>query len=155
MQSVDLFDFKSFDDELKALLEEVPERRKELHSRIADEIKSEVDKQINDSGLNDSSGRVKEWQTSHVGSGGGYAAVRATDKSIGDNSPGAITNYLENGHAIRSPSGNNKRYRPRIRKAYIDGYHFYKSAKNNVEARAIAIAEEYAKEIAERLEGEP
>jgi hypothetical protein len=153
MQSIDLTDLNSFDEDLKALLEEVPERRRELHERIADAMKEEVDFQIANSGLNDNSGRIKNWQSWHVGSRGGYAAVRASDKSIGDNSPGAITNYLENGHKIREPSENSKKYRPRIKTPYISGYHFYQSARNNVEWRAIAEAEEYVKEIAQRLEG--
>ncbi len=153
MQSVDLSMFEQFDNDLKALLDEVPGRRRELHEKIAEAIKQEVDTQISNSGLSDSSGKIKKWQESHVGSGGGYAAVRATDRTIGDNSPGAITNYLENGHAIRSPSENSKNYRPRIKTPYVDGYHFYQSARNNVEAKAISIAEEFADEIRQRLEG--
>jgi hypothetical protein len=153
MQSVDLSAFERFDDDLKALLEEVPERRRELHERIADAIKSEVDTQIANSGLNDSSGHVKDWQEQHVGSGGGYAAVRSTDKSTGDYSPGAITNYLENGHKIREPSGNSKNYRPRIIKPYVDGFHFYSAARNTAESKAIEAVDEYADEIAQKLEG--
>ncbi len=153
MQSVDFSGLAEWDKVLGDLLDEIPERRRELHEKIADVIKSEVDAQIIQSGLNDSSGRVKGWQEPHVGSGGGYAAVRATDSSVGDNSPGAITNYLENGHKIRGPSGNNPKYRPRIKKAYVDGFHFYSSAKNTVESKAIEAAEEYAKDIVEKLEG--
>jgi hypothetical protein len=153
MQNVDFSELISFDDELKALLEELPERRRELHARIGPVIKSEVDMQIAQSGLNDSSGRVKDWQGTHIGSGGGYAAVRATDKSTGKDSPGAITNYLENGHKIREPSGNSERYRPRIKKTYVDGFHFYKNARSEAEAKALEAAEEYVKEISEKLEG--
>ena len=153
MQSVDLTALKRFDDDLKALLEEVPERRRELHERIARVVEDEVRMQIGNSGLKDSSGRVKDWQEGHVGSRGGYAAVRPTSTSTGRNSPGAITNYLENGHKIRTPSGNSKHYRPRIKKAYVDGFHFYSSAKNTVESKVIAEAEKYVKEITERLEG--
>jgi hypothetical protein len=153
MQSVDLTDLEQLDKDLEALLEEAPERRKKLHEKIAEIIKSEVDVRIATSGLNDSSGHVKSWQEPHVGSGGGYAAVRATDKTTGDNSPGAITNYLENGHKIRQPSGNSKKYRPKIKKPYVDGFHFYTAARSGVESKAIAAAEEYVKEITQRLEG--
>ena len=153
MQRVDLLGIKQLDNILGTLLDELPGKRKELHEHIADIIKSEVDAQISSSGLNDSSGKVKGWQESHVGSGGGYAAVRTTDSGIGDNSPGAITNYLENGHAIREPSGNAKRYRPNIKKPYVDGFHFYESARRNAESRAIAAAEEFADKIRQELEG--
>ncbi|WP_029502496.1 hypothetical protein [Lachnoclostridium phytofermentans] len=153
MQSVDLSGLKQLDDDLEAIFNELPRKRRELHEKIADVIKSEVDIQITNSGLNDSSGKVKGWQDSYVGSGGGYAAIRATDKSTGANSPGAITNYLENGHKIRQPSGNYRKYRPRIKKAYVDGYHFYKTARGNVESKAIEAAEEFVQEITEKMEG--
>jgi hypothetical protein len=154
MQSVDLTGLNKLDKDLQEILDEFPERRTELHEEIADIIKDEVEVQIAQSGLNDTIGKVKEWQTAYVGSGGGYAAVRATDKEIGDNSPGAITNYLENGHQIRTPSGSNKRYRPRIKKPYVDGFHFYAAARNTVEAKAIKAAEEFAEKFAKKLEGE-
>lgn len=153
MQSVDLMDLEELDETLKSILEEMPEMRRELHEQIAEVIKSEVDIQISNSGLNDSTGKVRDWQESHVGSRGGYAAVRATDSSTGSNSPGAITNYLENGHAIRRPSGKAKNYRPRIKKPYVDGYHFYQTARGIVESRVIAIAEEFANQLSKKLEG--
>lgn len=153
MQSIDLGELKQLEEDLKALLEDIPEMRRGLHERIADNIKEEVDTQINNSGIKDSTGKVKDWQESHTGSAGGYAAVRATDSSVGGNSPGAITNYLEGGHAIRRPSGNNKKYRPRIKKAYVDGFHFYKSAESTVESKVIAVAEEFVEEMTRRLEG--
>jgi hypothetical protein len=153
MQSVDLKALDQLDKDLQGILDELPERRRELHERIAKVIKNEVDVQISRSGLNDGSGRIRNWQEQHVGSGGGYAAVRAADSSTGDNSPGAITNYLENGHKIREPSGIDKNYRPRIKKAYVDGYHFYASARSGVESKAITEAEDYVKEISEKLEG--
>lgn len=153
MQSVDLTQLNQLDEDLNNLLNEIPEKRRELHERLADVIKSEVDTQIVKSGLNDSEGKIREWQKPVVGSGGGYAAVHAVKGTTGANSPGAITNYLENGHKIRRPTGKNKYYRPRIRKAYVDGFHFYNSASSSVESKAIAEAEEYVKEIAQRLEG--
>ena len=153
MQSVEIEGLNNLDEDLNTLLEELPEMRRELHKRIAEVIKTEVDTQIAQSGLNDSRGHIKQWQESVVGSGGGYAAVRPAKGTTGPNSPGAITNYLENGHRIRQPSGKNPNYRPRINKAYVDGYHFYQSARNTVEAKAIAVAEEFVKEVTEKLEG--
>lgn len=153
MQSINLDALEKLDNDLESILNELPQRRRELHEKIADVIKSEVDLQITNSNLNDKSGKIKSWQNSYVGSGGGYAAVRASDKSTGANSPGAITNYLENGHKIRQPSGNSKKYSPRIKKSYVDGYHFYKNAGGYIEAKAIATAEEFVQQITEKMEG--
>lgn len=153
MQSVEIEGLNKLDKDLNAILRELPEMRRELHERIAEVIKAEVDTQIVQSGLNDRHGQIRQWQESRVGSGGGYAAVRAVAGLTGPNSPGAITNYLENGHRIRRPSGRNPKYRPRIRKPYVDGYHFYRAARNTVESKAIAEAEKFVKEVTEKLEG--
>ncbi len=152
MQSIDISDLEKFSDDLNALLNKIPGARRELHEKIAVAAKREVNAQISQSGLNDSAGRVKEWQEPHVGSGGGYAAVRATDASTGDNSPGAITNYLENGHKVRKPSGQAKRYRPKIKVPYVDGRHFYQKSKTELESEVITLSENYADELLKGLE---
>lgn len=152
MQSIDLSQVEKFSDDINKALDSVPGARRQLHQEIAEMAKRDVDSEIAAT-VNDSSGKIREWQESHVGSGGGYAAVRATDSSSGSNSPGAITNYLENGHRIRPPSGAAKRYRPRIRQPYVDGRHFYQEAQSAAEADALALAEGFADRLAERLEG--
>jgi len=153
MQSLEIEGLNKLSEDLNDILKELPEKRRDLHERIADVLKAEVDTQITQSGLNDSHGRIRQWQESVVGSGGGYAAVRPVKGITGANSPGAITNYLENGHRIRQPSGKNPNYRPRIKKPYVDGFHFYKSARNTVESKAIAVAEDFVQEIKQKLEG--
>lgn len=153
MQSVEIKGLEELDERLKSILDELPGARRELHERLAEMAKKEVDVQIDASGLNDSHGKIKNWQEPHVGSGGGYAAVRAQKGQTGDNSPGAITNYLENGHAIRQPLGKSKYYRPRIKKSYVDGYHFYEAARTVVESKAIAEAEKFVEELGQKLEG--
>lgn len=153
MQSVTFDGLENLERDLNDLLNEIPSAKKELHDKIADIIKKEVDKEILTSGINDSTGKIKGWQEAVVGSRGGYAAVHAESGQTGSNSPGAITNYLENGHRIREPKGNAKYYRPRIKKPYVDGYHFYKSASHNVESKAIAEAENFVEELKKRLEG--
>lgn len=153
MQSVEFDGLNKLDNDLKDILDSVPQARKELHEKIADIIKKEVDKEISASGLNDSSGKIKDWQESVVGSGGGYAAGHAVKGNTGENSPGAVTNYLENGHRIREPSGTSKNYRPHIKKSYVDGYHFYQSASTTVEAKAIEEADHFVEEIKRKMEG--
>lgn len=151
MQSVDLEALDKLGEDLNKLIKEFPEMQRELHEEFANLIKNEVDLQI---GLttNDSNGKIKRWQGKYVGSYGGYAAVRAIDTSTGAESPGAITNYLENGHKIRKPTGTNKRYKPRINKIYVDGHHFYERSSKNLEADVIRISEEFASRLQEKLE---
>lgn len=152
MQSLEKSDLEKFSDDLNDILDKIPDARRELHEKIAVMAKQEVNTQINVSGIHDSGGRIKEWQEPHVGSGGGYAAVRASGSSSGDNSPGAITNYLENGHKIRRPSGQAKRYRPKIKLPYVDGKHFYQNSKAALESKVIDLAENYADDLLKGLE---
>jgi hypothetical protein len=153
MESVEVDGLKELEEDLKAILQELPEARRGLHERIAKIAKEEVDRQIDASGLDDKTGKIKSWQESHVGSGGGYAAVRPVKGSTGANSPGAITNYLESGHRIREPSGKVDKYRSRIKKPYVGGYHFYQAAGTVLEAKAISEAEKFVEEIRQKLEG--
>lgn len=125
------------------ILQEFPERRRELHERVGRAVQRELQQQIASSGINDSSGRVRRWQVVHVGSGGGYAAVRPEKGTTGADSPGAITNYLEGGHRIASP---------RLRVSYVSGYYFYAAAAMRAESVAIGEAEAWADEIARELE---
>ena len=152
MESIEKDGLEELDAKLSDILERAPEARRELHERLADELKQEVDMQIANS-VNDSNGEISGWQEPHVGSGGGYAAVRPTDSSSGPDSPGAITNYLENGHAIRNPSGRAKNYRPAIHTPYVDGRHFYEATRASADSKVIAAADEFAEELREKLSG--
>ena len=77
------------------------ELHREFHEKSGVLIEKLVKRKILSSGIKDNHGKIRGWQVRYIGSGGGYAAVRATDSSSGNNSPGAITNYLENGHKFR------------------------------------------------------
>lgn len=151
MQSIDLSELDNLSEKLNSLLKEAPEKKRELHEQLAEAAKQEVNAQIGAS-VNKNSEKISSWQETHVGSGGGYAAVRATDSSAGDNSPGAITNYLENGHKIRQPSGHAKHYRPAIKTPYVEGRHFYQTSKSALEAKAISLTQNFADKLAEELE---
>ncbi len=157
MQSIELRGFKELDEALGKILDQLPEMRREFHEELAEIIKNEVDAAIVSSGVSDSNEKVRKWQVKHVGSGGGYAAVRAAGgkegAEIGPNGPGAITNYLENGHKIRNPSGRSKRYRPRIRVARVPGHYFYETEYARIEGLMLKKAEEWLNQIAKELEG--
>lgn len=141
----------SLDRSFQELLKKAPEKRKELHERIADRLKETIDAKIVER-LDDSNGKIREWQEKKVGSGGGYAAVRPVKDEAGQNSPGAITQYLEGGHEIRTPNGG-KDYRPRINVPYVEGHFFYEAAATEAERVALEEAERFADELANILEG--
>lgn len=151
MQSVDLKALDELEKDIADLIKSFPDMQRELHEEFANTIKKKVDSEIVAS-LKNGASKIKRWQGKYVGSYGGYAAVRAVDTSTGSESPGAITNYLENGHKIRKPTGRNKRYKPRINKIYVDGYHFYSKASNNLEADIIKISEKFSNKIRNKLE---
>lgn len=153
MQSIEMMGVKQISADLEALLKESPKPRREPHQEFADMAQKKVRQTIAGS-VKDSHGCVRAWQDKYVGSGGGYAAIRPTDSSTGRNSPGTITNYLEGGHKIRSPSGNAKRKRkPRICVVYVDGRHVYASAATRMEANVLQIVEKFATRFTERLGG--
>ena len=166
-QSINLSELEEFDRTLAAMLEEFPEMRRKLHQELGALAKREIEVAIASSGINDSHGKIRRWQVMHVGSGGGYAAVRPLYENDGkyprqgENSPGAITRYLNQGHRIRRfnkvSTGKHRKkgrgYRPRIHVSYVNGYHFYDTAINSFEAKAIKKAEEFANRLVERLEG--
>ncbi len=154
MQSIDISGMAEFSNKLNKLLDEAPGMRKKLHEEIAEMAKKEIDAHIANSGMDDSNSKVRNWQEKHVGSGGGYAAVRPTDESTGPNSPGAITRYLETGHNIRRPSGQSERYKPDINVPYVDGYHFYQNAYSKIENKAIKMAEDFADELVKMIGGD-
>lgn len=151
MQGIDLKALDELGKDIADLIKNFPDMQRELHEEFADIIKKRVDSEIGSS-LKNGVTKIKMWQGKYVGSYGGYAAVRAVNTSIGKDSPGAITNYLENGHKIRKPTGKNKRYKPRINKIYVDGYHFYSKASNGLEGDIIKISEKFTKSIRDKLE---
>lgn len=150
MQSIDFSKLDKLNRDIDKLLKDFPQMRRNLHEQFADVIKSHVDSEIGNS-LKDGNGKIRRWQGKYVGSGGGYAAVRTVDTSIGKNSPGAITNYLENGHKIRRPTGKNRYYKPRRKKIYVDGFHFYAKSSKTIENDIMSIAEKFADELVNKL----
>lgn len=101
--------------------------------------------------LHDANGHVASWQTLSIKKG--YVAVRPRKEAVsGDNSVGAITNYLEGGHAIRKPSGSLKsRYRPRVRIGKVAGRKFYANACGDAEAAEGLMAAELENLIKEQI----
>lgn len=146
-------------DDLGALLQRMqkateafPAEQRALHEKLAEWLQREVRDSIHGT-INDARGRISGYQGKYVGSRGGYAAVRPISGGRGTDSPGAITNYLENGHRIRRPRGLSRRYKPRIRRAYVDGRHFYRLSKQSAARELERAAERLAQDTARKLRG--
>ena len=155
---VDFSGLIEFDSLLGQILEEAPEKKRELHEQLAGIAAQEVDSALSAAGLANAGGRVRRWQVKRVGIGGGYAAVSPRKGALPPNhtgraySYGHITSALEHGHPIRGP-GSSPSYRPRIKRPSVGGYHFYQAARTTVEAKAIQASNDFMSRLAERLEG--
>lgn len=135
--------------------------REGYHVAVGAKLKEALDGSIDASGVNDAHGTVKRWQVVHVGSGGGYVAIRAT--SVGDagypspgrNSPGAVTNYLENGHKVREPRAmQDKRKKDKSLRKWdtrkrVDGRGFYLATRKQALTIALQEADRIVKAIEE------
>lgn len=135
--------------------------REGYHVAVGVKLKEALDRSIDASGINDEHGTVKRWQVTHVGSGGGYVAIRATSvgdekhPSPGKNSPGAITNYLENGHKVREPKTmqekrkKDKSLRKWDTRRRVDGRGFYLATRKQAQMIALQEADRIVKAIEE------
>ncbi len=141
------------DESIENALKKFPQLRKQAVENITKRMKQQLDTEIS-TRLNDSHGKIRGWQTIRTGSRGGYGVIEATNETSGDNSPGAITNYLENGHKIRYPRNPGARgYRPRIRNTYVDGHWFYKSVENKRDYLVSSEIKKMTEELTATLEG--
>jgi len=145
MPDLDLAALTAFAEALERAGKKFPEMRRELHEELAEAALEEVQDIMG-------GGKVASWQESHVGSRGGYAAVRPRAKTYHKGyAVGWITNAIEHGHAIRRPSGYGKNYRARIKKGYVLGKGYYKLARTRAERITIDAANKLLDEIARDL----
>lgn len=128
------------------------EEQRAVHEELAGAMLSSV-RGIIGGCIYDTHGKIQGYQDKHVGSKGGYAAVRPNKKPGGPNGAGAVTNYLENGHAIRRPGGSAKRYKPRIRTLYVAGNGFYAAARGHLGNMQQRIALRIANAVTDTIEG--
>jgi hypothetical protein len=141
MQSIELNGMSEVQKAFDQLPEVIRQAKADVFEAVGQELLSQVQVRIGGP-------RVSAVQEYQVGSGKGYVAVRAMAKTELDGyAAGYITNALENGHAIRTPSGKAKRERKsRARVAAVRGKYMYRETQ---EANAIQLAEEGAKRIEE------
>lgn len=137
----------------------IPELQRAAHERLGQVLQRTVRGNISTS-LNDSHGKIAGWQDVFVGSGGGYAAVRATASPAGRDGAGAVTNYLENGHIkrqrrtyVRKQKRKIKIIRARAGNNWVEGRHFYQKSKSSAQQEVQREAETLANQIASSLGG--
>ena len=109
------------------------------------------------------SGKVAGWQEPHMGSGGGYVAVRAkaktyqTTKNGKRYAVGYVTNSIEGGHRTGGqrpgPKADGYRYRPRYKKAAVPGRWFYDIVRRQMDGMSQDEMDELMKIIVDGLEG--
>ena len=151
-QSIKISGLDEFAKDLDQLRDRLPQKRKEAHQRLSRKMLSQVKNALREKAKS-SSGKIESFQEGVVGSGGGYAAVRPKSDRYEGYAMGHITNAVENGHAVRKPSGSLKKYRPRGKHKYVIGLAFYQAAGKNLEKMALDEANRIADEIEKELKG--
>lgn len=160
---IDKRDLERLIDTLDASPEVLRETRRKAFELSAQQLRALLDKGFAAAGLHERTGTVLSWQEAYVGSGGGYAAVRprantftAANGRGKKYAAGQITNAIESGHKFPSPSGKNKRYRPRIKSAAmrVRPYSFYNAAQVNVPALARETANQILQALIDHVEGD-
>lgn len=127
--------------------------KREAFETAAGKMKQALDSRIG------GTGKVRGWQEQHVGSKGGYAAVRPMAKTYTDKSNryavGYVTNAINAGHKFPSPSGKNQRYVPRIKsgRQNVPGKQFYEATQSEVKQIAQESVNQVAETLKQHLEG--
>lgn len=154
--NIDTTQLEKLSRNLEQAMKEFPEERRAAHEKVGQmlekRLKATMSARLNTRNKNPKG--VIGWQEVHVGSKGGYAAIRPAKTPSGKNGAGAITNYLESGHKIRRPSGKAKRLqKSRIRVAYVAGRYFYRDTAREISQNAEQIMKELAQTMAKKIEG--
>ena len=113
------------------LVQRFPAEKQAALARMGAKVLQQVRSQIG------GTGKVAGWQEAHMGSGGGYVAVRAKAKTFQSTKSGKryavgyITNAFEGGHKIRRPQGG-KGYRSRVNVAAVSGRWSYDAVRRQL-----------------------
>ena len=143
---IDSQSLEQLDARLAQAVRQAPEMKKEVLTGLGEQLLSQVQNNIG------GGGKVKRWQHTHLGSGGGYVAVHPAEgeKDAYGRAVGAVTNAIESGHRIPPPRGKAKRYRPRIDKARVPGKGMY--ARTAPQRAAEDAARQLGQQLIEHLE---
>lgn len=114
-----------------ALVQRFPQEKRAALAALGTELLQQVRSEIG------GTGKVAGWQAPHMGSGGGYVAVRAkadtyqTTQRGKRYAVGYVTNAFEGGHKIRRPQGG-KGYRSRVNVAAVPGRWAYDAVRRQL-----------------------
>ena len=150
MQSVEIRGLREVITKLDAVPEIIREARAEFFEEAGTSLLSDVRGRIG------GTGKIAGVQEFYVGTGKGYAAVRAKAKTdIGKYAAGYITNALENGHEVRTASGKAKRKRrSRAKASRVPGKYMYRNtAAQELDQLAETGARRIEELVAKKLEG--
>lgn len=140
-------ELEAFAGKLDDLLPELRETRRAALETAGEQMLNAVRSRIG------GSGRMQSWQEKYIGSGGGYAAVRALSGVYDENgyAVGYATNALESGH--RQQPG---RYIPAIQRKLtrdlVPGRFMYARSAGDVDRAAQWAAEEIERGMSRILE---
>ena len=149
MQTVELDDLYRLADKFDRICRELPEKKRELHEKIAVELEAQVKANVG------GTGKVASWQEKRVGSKGGYAAVSARAKAYqGNYALGYITNAIENGHTVRKPKKPSKYYKSRVKYASVKGKQFYYKTRSQAERTALNLCHKFTEELTKEISGD-
>lgn len=138
------------------LLQQFPEAKRQVLERVGRDLLADVRAEIG------GSGKVAGWQAPHMGSGGGYVAVRAkadtyqTTKSGKRYAVGHVTNSIEGGHKHGGHRGSSRkgyRYRPRYKTAAVPGKWFYRTVRQDLANMDQGEVDALMQKILDGLEG--
>lgn len=151
---------------LAKLLEQAPAvieaAKKEAIAAAAPKMKAVVDQAIG------GNGKVRSWQGQYVGSKGLYVAVRPRKETYIETkgkyparggpkkyAVGYVTNAVNSGHRFPSPSGQVRRYRPKIVSGSmrVRGKQFYQNAAEQLGQVTQMAAESISHAIVSHLSG--
>lgn len=123
---------QSWDNLTKRFQSEKREKLREVGQRALGEVQRNIG----------GTGKVAGWQAPHMGSGGGYVAVRPRAKTYQTTKGGKryavgyVTNAIEGGHRTGGqrpgPKAQGYKYRPRFHKAAVPGRWFYDTVRRQI-----------------------
>ncbi len=156
-QTVEVYGIDYLIESLNQLVKQFPMEKRSVLEHLGQELLANVRSEIG------GSGKVAGWQAPHMGSGGGYVAVRPRAKTYQTTKGGKryavgyITNAIEGGHRTGGqrpgPKAQGYKYRPRFNKAAVPGRWFYDAVRQQIRDMSKEDVDKLLCTIVDGLEG--
>lgn len=159
---LDKADLERLAADFNALLHDYPEWRREMYEEMGRAVLEDVQRGFGN-------GEVAGWQDAVVGSGGGYAAVRAKKETFTQNGErgkpyavGYVTNAIDSGHkqgkgrfvpGLKPQSWRSEKqpYGARLKADRVAGKGVYAGARQRAERIAYQATERFVRKIQQKL----